>query len=334
MMREEENSVIDGSLFANALRIERTAAGVKPLRFTERQMQLYAKQDNYRIRSGCPAGVCLDFMSDTESVELAYLVEGSVRNWLYFDIWLDGVMKGSIGSPTVGEDLGRLTYTLDAAEKTGQKRRWTIYFPHSVVLTVLSLTLSDGASAEPAVPYKRNLLCLGDSITQGMDAQKPSSTYPVQLSRALGMNVLNQGVGGYIFDAGSLDEELPYRPDLITVAYGTNDWGRYGAMEEFRQQCAAFFAKAARLYEGIPIFVVTPLWRADQDQPRSIGTIEALADTIREICADYPDIRVIDGQRLIPQMPAMFGDAYLHPNDEGFMHMTLNLFRHIAGSGV
>ena len=43
---------------------------------------------------------------------------------------------------------------------------------------------------------------------------------PVQLARFFEMDLLNQGVGGYIFNARSLDEEISYQPDVVTVAYG------------------------------------------------------------------------------------------------------------------
>lgn len=324
----------NGELFRNALRIEATGEGAVAHRFTERQMELYAQQKNYQIRSGCPAGICLDFVSDTVSVELDYLTGEAARKWLVFDLFVDGVLIASPAAPSLEEDTGKLYFKYPHANDAGRKRRWTIYLPQIVNLTLRSMTLSEGAGVEAAKPYERNLLCIGDSITQGMDARKPSSTYPVLLSRALEMNLLNHGVGGYVFDADSLDEQLPYKPDLITVAYGTNDWGRYDTMEAFREQCSLFFAKAERLYSGIPMYVLTPFWRADQTEPRKLGALEALSDTIRDVCAAYPNITVVDGQQLIPHLPSLFGDAYLHPNDEGFLHIALNLYKCIIADRI
>ncbi|ULL19181.1 SGNH/GDSL hydrolase family protein [Paenibacillus sp. H1-7] len=324
----------NGELFRNAIRWEQTGEGVVVHRFTERQMELYARQKNYQIRSGCPAGICLDFVSDTASVELGYTVGEAARKWIVFDVFIDGVLIASQGAPSLEEDEGKLTLEYGHQNDAVKHRRWTVYLPQIANLTLRSLTLSEGAVVEAAKPYDRNLLCIGDSITQGMDARKPSSTYPVLLSRALEMNLLNHGVGGYVFDADSLDEELPYKPDLITVAYGTNDWGRYQTMEAFREQCARFFAKANKLYSDIPMYVLTPFWRADQIQSRPLGSLEALSDTIRNVCAAYPNTRLVDGQRLIPNMTSLFGDAYLHPNDEGFLHIAMNLYKRIMTDRV
>ncbi|MBE1444022.1 SGNH/GDSL hydrolase family protein [Paenibacillus sp. OAS669] len=330
-MRIEE--IAAKGLFANAIRWIHTEEGLMPVRFTERQMELYSREERFHIRSHCPAGICLDFVSDTTSIEINYSLGSAVRKWANYDIYIDGVMAASLGADTLEQDLGRIAYELHAGMQNGQPRRWTIYLPQNTMVAIQSLKLSEGAAVEAAEPYKRNLLCLGDSITQGMDARKPSSTYAVLLSRALEMNLLNHGVGGYVFDADSLDESLPYKPDLVTVAYGTNDWGRFETLDVFRRQCFGFIDKAAKLYAGVPIYVLTPYWRADQDKEVPMGTMQELSDTIREVCQPYSNITVVDGQKLIPHLPTLFGDAYLHPNDEGFLHIAMNLFKQIAANG-
>ncbi|WP_028552264.1 SGNH/GDSL hydrolase family protein [Paenibacillus sp. UNC451MF] len=327
-----EDMVAKG-LFANSLRTVQTAEGWMPVRFTERQMELYSKEERFHNRSHCPAGICLDFVSDTQSVELNYSLGSVVRKWAYFDIWLDGAMVASLGPDTLEEDQGKVTFELGEGLPLGPHRRWTIYLPQNAMLTIHSLELSEGASIEAAKPHPRNLLCLGDSITQGMDAKKPSSTYAVLLSRTLEMNLLNHGVGGYVFDANSLDESLPYKPDLVTVAYGTNDWGRFETLDIFRHHCSEFMAKAAKLYAGVPMYVLTPYWRADQQKVVKMGTLQQLSDVLREIGEAYPNITVVDGQKLIPHLPELFGDGFLHPNDEGFLHIAMNLFKQIAANG-
>ena len=38
------------------------------------------------------------------------------------------------------------------------------------------------------------------------------------------MNILNQAIAGDMFNAMNIDEELPFQPEAVFVAYGTNDW--------------------------------------------------------------------------------------------------------------
>ena len=90
---------------------------------------------------------------------------------------------------------------------------------------------------------KVDLVFIGDSITQGMDARGPASAYAVQLARVLDVELLNQGVGGHIFDLDALDDELPYHPDIITIAYGTNDWSRDTTREEISSRVERYLTR-------------------------------------------------------------------------------------------
>jgi hypothetical protein len=303
--------------------------GWQPLRFTDRQMEVYGEQGNYAIRSHCPAGICLDFMTDSSFIELDFSVGDTARPWLHFDLYVDGALAATLGSEDMEHEPGEVRFELESKERV--MRRLTLYLPQTVVLTIRDVRIEEEASVEHAPkPQRGRLLALGDSITQGMDAHRPSSTYPVQLARALDMELLNQGVGGAIFDKRNLDPALAYRPDLITVAYGTNDWSRFLTLASFREACSDYIRVLSALYPDTPTYVITPIWRADQEEPRPMGTLQELSEAIREICAPYSQIQLIHGQPLVPHMPQMFGDGFLHPTDEGFLYMTLNLLRHIG----
>lgn len=310
-------------LFHNHLDVLETEEGLLPVRFTPHQMEIYEVELPWKIRSRCPAGICLDFVTDSAFLELAYQPVNACRVWCYFDIFVDGLFVDSIGTASWKENPGSWKYEIKG--KPGCKRI-TIYLPHTVELYLKSLTLSPGAAIEPAQRYSKNLLCLGDSITQGMDSRKPSGTYPVLLSRLLGMNVLNHGVGGYIFAEESLDASIPYRPDAITVAYGTNDWGKSATAEEFQSKCSAFLNKLAALYPETPIFVLTPLWRADENRDDYFASFHVLRGIIRQEAEKHSNMTVLDGNQLIPHLPQLYGDEKLHPNDEGFLHIASNVY--------
>ena len=50
------------------------------------------------------------------------------------------------------------------------------------------------------------------------------------------------------------------------------------------------------------------------------------------VMADIPGVTVIHGYDFIPHDPAMFGDVYLHPNDDGFAHFAQNACAQIMKS--
>lgn len=298
--------------------------GVVPLRFTEKQFAEYDRNPVFAIRSRCPAGVCLDIMTDAALLTLEVEILQWVRPYGYFDLYVDDRFVRSVGDHDADGRIRRYTFELldSSIDSSSRMQRVTIYLPHNVELAIRDLLLSGGASLE-AVPFRnsRNLLCLGDSITQGMDAVRPSHTYPVLLSRHLDMHLLNQGVGGYYYDDRSLDEELPYEPDLITIAYGTNDWGKHARVETFEASVATYLRKVAATHPDARIAVITPLWRRDADQAKPMGTFEQLTAAIASACRGIQSIRCLPGSELFAHDPALYADG-VHPTDAGFQAMA------------
>lgn len=317
----------DVHIFKNCLEVKRSEDGLFPLRFTQKQLAEYSKKSQYEIRSLCPAGICIDIITDTSFIEFDYTILDRARDWYYFDIYCDGVLVSSIGTDSVQQKKDHFYYELP---KFHHLVRLTIYLPQLVQIKLLNLKVMPGAIVEPAPLHLRNLLCLGDSITQGMEAVHPSMTYPVLLSRFLNMNLLNQAVGGYIFDSASLEGGIPFYPDLITVAYGTNDWCHGESLVEIQRKCSEYFTILKSLFPAIPIVVITPIWRSDWNEPKKTGTFPEIIATIRKICADFSEITVVDGLTLVPHLSEYFGDQYLHPNDTGFLYMALNLAKQIV----
>ncbi len=303
--------------------------GVRYKRFTPGQYEEYGKQAFLLLRSNCPAGVCLDLCTDSDYIAVSYQVREKARNWLYFDCYVDGVLCCSAGQVPVGGGAGEMR--CDLPNEKGASRRVTVYLPHLVELVLTGVGLSDNASVRATSPFEKNLLCLGDSITQGMSALRPSSAYPVQLARYFGMNLLNQGVGGYFFEQNSLDKGIAYQPDIVTVAYGTNDWTVCKTPGEYREKVRGYFKTLTDVFPEAQIFVITPVWRSDCADMRPIGGFPVVSDILREELRMYPQIGVIDGQTVMPHIPTLFNDG-LHPNDEGFMHYALKLIQCISGN--
>ncbi|MDF2722824.1 MAG: GCN5-related N-acetyltransferase, partial [Paenibacillus sp.] len=220
------------SLFTGCLSVVETEEGVTPVRFTERQLSVYAHNERLSVRSRCLAGCRLEMRTDSETIRLDYVRKGFARTAAYFDIWVDGRWAADIGEDKPEQPEGTFSYEIGGNK--GAVKQICIDLPHNAEIVFRSFQLSPGARCEPVGQAHGGLLCLGDSITQGMDAKHPSSTYAALLARALDLPLLNQGVGGYIFNADSLDENMPFQPQIVTVAFGTNDWGRYEAMAPFR----------------------------------------------------------------------------------------------------
>ncbi|TMV45261.1 SGNH/GDSL hydrolase family protein [Paenibacillus mesophilus] len=317
------------SLFTGCLSVTETTEGVAPVRFTERQLSVYARNEAQSLRSRCLAGCRLEMRTDSEYIRFDYVRKGGARKYIYFDIWVDGRWVANIGEDDPERPEGSFSYEISGNK--GAVKQICIDLPHNAEIVFRSFQLSPGALCEPVGQAPGGLLCLGDSITQGMDAKHPSSTYPALLARAFDLPLINQGVGGYIFNADSLDENVPFEPQIVTVAYGTNDWVRHETMAQFRDKCAAYIEAVSRQYAYARIFVITPIWRRIRNESKPLGTFDELVRTIKEICAEYPSIHVIDGESLVAHYGRLFADG-THPTDEGFVHMALNLYKQMRNT--
>jgi hypothetical protein len=315
---------MEKSFFKNCLDVHSTPDGLLPLRFTERQLNVFDADPNFRVRSLSCAGVTLDVLTDAEGFELDYKIHGRARDFHFVDVCLEGTLIACHGSASPVESF---SFRQDLPASQGKLRRLTLYLPYASHVTVRRFELLKSSIAQPAPAAKKRLLCLGDSITQGMDAKHPSSTYAVLFSRALGMEFINQGLGGDCFRAESLDPEFPFTPDLITVAFGSNDWSKTALLGEITDNCGEYLRKLSGIFPKTPIVVITPIWRADRHEKRPSGTLQDVIHVIEGVCAALPRIKTIRGLDLCPHLTEYMGDGRLHPSDEGFLHMTLNLVR-------
>ncbi len=294
--------------------------GVHFSRFTRRERELLT----YGVeKSFATAGVRLEFETDSKSLALSVSAEKAnpKRSFYSFDVYADGKPVGYITN-CEGEPNFPYTdeYTFEDREETftlpmGEKRV-CVYFPWSAVGAVKAVELDDGAFVKPAAK-KRKIIAYGDSITQGYDSLRPSHSYAARLADILGAELVNKGIGGSVFMPPLAGEKNAYTPDLITVAYGTNDWNICDNAV-FRANCDAFYGGLARNYPETPVAAISPIWRADCGEERKLGAFPVVTEIIEETAAKYGSIFFIDGSDFLPKDKALYRDGYLHPNDKGF----------------
>lgn len=314
------------TLFRGNISVKETDGWLQPLRFTEKQLESYKKTEALRIRAASPAGVRFCFHTAAKHISMRYRIEGRARNWAAFDLLGDGQLKDSV---VVWDDEGKIEFALsgDSAVK------YEIYLPHLVEVLVKDIE-ADSA----LLPYKTEetfWLCLGDSITQGMDAVHPAMTYPARVSNWLSLDVLNAGVGGGVFCAENL-AHVGREPDVITVALGCNDWGHAAGRKELIENTRAYINKLITLYTCKNIYGILPIWRSDADTVRSGMTFDTMRSLIRSEYEKVPYITIIDGMKMVPPQKCFYGDAgelKAHPNAEGFLHYAYNLSKVIKVKG-
>jgi len=308
-------------LFRNCLRAEEEDGWFRPIRFTEQQRKVYASSEARVIRSGAPSSVILSFKSAAQKISFQYRITGKARDWAVVDVVCDGVLRESI---SLVSDSGFLEIEL-----TGNVEVEThIYLPHLVCFEIRDI-FSD-APLIPTEKKHKSWLALGDSITQGMVAKRPSGSYPSLISEQFDLALINMGVGGITFESTELDY-IGFEPDIITIALGCNDWGI--ERNQLKLNVSSYIERLISLYKCRNIHLILPIWRSDAEERHAEMTFAQHREVIREAASRYPFINIIDGYDLVPHTEAYFGDPSdlkVHPNDEGFLRYALRLLKHMV----
>ena len=308
-----------------ALLVEDAGDGlVQPYRFSEKQLR-YLDSVGRGRRARATSGICLALVTTGDEVSFDCHVTGTLdpAHPLYAEVMehlgslgraedglidgIDAVVEGG-QAHTVAVHDGRITVRFDNPEHLPLEVR--IYLP-----LIMSVAVGRLASNGTAAPHRGYLLALGDSITQGFVVGCPSLSYPALLSAELGLGLVNQAVCGYVFDKKTLAGIKTLHKDppaAITVAYGTNDWGRKGSGKEIRHDASAYLDRLCKLFPNTPIYVLTPLWRADEgDEATRAGipsrkSLSWVRRAIERACRDHANVTVVDGTNILPRSPLMF----------------------------
>ena len=313
------------SVTTGAVRISQENDGIHFYRFTKEQEDMYLprNQSFYDATFSTP-GIRLRFQTNSSFVELKFSVDyAGPRSYFGVDISVDGVIfdaANNYSSVAEKDNYVDLKYSWGTFSKRWdigtQEKEIQIYLPWSVNFVLQELVLEDGATLTPVRPEKK-ALCFGDSITHGADALRPSSRYISRFCDYLGAEEHCKAICGEFFWPQLANTKESFKPDYITVAYGTNDWSKRSSAE-LEQNCFGFFRNLAENYPDSKLIVITPLWRADEEEKDREIPLSRVHEMIREAVKDHPNATVICGNGLVPHDPAYFGDFRLHPNDAGF----------------
>lgn len=308
-------------------------------RFSEKQREHYKNiWKDFYDRTFCTSGIKLSFKTDSKTLGLDISVPQAIsRSYFAFDIVKDGRLIGTIdnysecdmsGIYCYGEfEIGDFSKEFNLGDGT---KNVCIYFPWSARGVIRELSLDDGSFVEPVIPSKK-IIMYGDSITQGYDALNPSMSYAERFCSMMDAEIFNKGIGGARFFPEVATEGDGFEPDLITVAYGVNDWSNELDYDTFFNNCKAFFTNLTETYNNIPIYAITPIWRRGyEDEKKAFGDFTLMSSCIQKATEECSAVKVLDGFNFIPHDEHFYADTFLHPNNEGFYHYAQNLFNAVS----
>ena len=299
--------------------------GFSTNRYTEEQ-RAYLKEyrNDFYIKSFASSSSFVDFKTDSKTLKFEYTLSYYCsREYAYFDVYENDTMILHHGSDSKDDFSGEVSVSLSEGEK-----RVRVYFPNIQRTSIKNFTLDDGASVIPT-EKKYRALVLGDSITHGYDARYPSLSYANVMIEELSLNAINQAIGGEVFNAPTLSDKDIWSPDIITVAFGINDWSKH-EYERAISDATAYFEKLRAIYKDTPIVYISPLWTSRN--PARQPMLPKYIKSFEQIAASH-GAYLIRGFDVVPHDNGMFTDG-LHPSDLGFSQYAKGVVNGIKKLGI
>ncbi len=289
-------------IYFGALRFEEVDGYLAAFQYTAAQQDYFARVNPFWYdRSLATTAKTLEFTTDADEISFEFKI-----------VWagsLDSVELEVGGKIIKWYELdklpreGKIVFALPAGEKYVR-----VYLPADATMHIRSFTYDSPAGR--LVPGKKGakVLWMGDSITQGYGPYRSAFTYVSVANRILGYDIINQGIGGYVYDKNVI-VDMGYRPEKIIVAMGTNQH-----RDPTDTAVREYYAALRQVYGDTPVVCVTPLWRGDT--PDNCAALLRYSGFIKDVCAQYGNITVVDGFELVPHEERYFLDR-LHPNVDG-----------------
>ncbi len=305
-------------IYFGAYEFEETNQGyLQAFQYSKKQIKYFeGAMEMWYDRCTATTAKTLEFSTTATRLSFEYKIiwKGSEDS---FEITVDGLVSGIKYIKDL-PDSGTIEWELPRGKKDV-----VIYLAADATVLIRNFTID--ADVIPAVKGEK-VLWLGDSITQGYGPLRSSCTYVSVANRILNYDIINQGIGGYIYDKNSLMKMEGYDPDKIIVALGTNQYGDkdMSKVEEYYETLIGIYGN------DIPILCITPLWRGDSED--GLPTLMSFCKKVKDIAGQYKNVQIVDGMKMVPHFSEYFLDN-LHPNCLGCEIYGRNLVDVIRSSG-
>lgn len=304
-------------LMHGAVSIKRQDGYCIARRCTDEQVENLSWNKFFQDRSRCGASITLELTTNAERIAFAYkfFLRTGVKST--FEVYTNGFLTHMVKDCEL-PDVGTLEFALDKGDKHIE-----IYIPNYSEIGVKDFDVGEGVYA-PVHEKKLKVLFLGDSITQGGGPERSGQTYVNVVKRALNCEIVNQGIGGYYCDKNSVCA-LPFVPDKVIVAYGTNH--SCFSETEHKKAIGEYFKSLVNGYKEIPILLILPPydgWGDFQEQKRFYKRIK---EDFLQTASLYPRIKIVNAYDMIPHFSDYYMDDFRHPSALGMEVYGNNLLK-------
>ena len=290
---------------------------LQAFQYTDEQMAYFkVASDFWYERCYASTSKTIEFITEATRLSFDYKIiwMGSPDS---FEVTVDGIVTKIYYVKDI-EKEGRLEFELPEGSKNV-----IVYLPADATALIKNFEID---AEIDRVCKNAKVLWLGDSITQGYGPLRSSCTYVSVANRILNYDIVNQGIGGYVYDKNSLMKMEGYMPEKLIVSLGTNQFGceTMKDIEEYYERLFEIYGK------DIPVLCIIPIWRGDVENGEP--TLIKFCENLKKIVARYSNIQMVEGFKLVPHLPEYFLDN-LHPNQLGAEVYGRNLVQEIQRLG-
>ena len=319
---------------------------VRPVRFTTAQLRALGSvrawhPGLYKRMAECAAGVCLEFETDAPHVSVEVALGAVPRGTVST---LRDVERHMGASPDPGvvsvevDDLppvpvrpnDRHLVEIDLTEPgddpsdpvalpgMGRLRHVRVWLPCLTSCAVRDVFF-DGGCLGP-VSERRALLVLGDSIAQGFVADQPAGTWAALLARKAGLDLVNQGIGGQVFQPGTLWGMEALDPAAIVVEFGENYRYEPCAASAIGRDVRAYLSEIALAWPETPTWVLGVPPHTEDVYPTHPRSCFAEVDgLIADAVGRHPSMTLVDASTLldVDRLGELLADGSDHPSPRG-----------------
>ncbi len=217
-----------------------------------------------------------------------------------------------------------------------------LWFPPSATIAALSLQIDDGAHWEPWPDTRWRVLFHGSSITQAVDANGGTLTWPGIASTKANVRHLNLGWAGSCLMSGFAARILRDEPaNAIVLELGANVWENGLLKERTFLDCAhAMLSVIREKHVDTPIAIVSPIAfrRGDNesnDGGLTLGRMRELLETAVATRNAAGDANVHTLSGVLLSGPDDLDDLPdgVHPNARGNCVMGERFFEYMLAPG-
>jgi len=306
------------------------AGGCAPRRFPQDIIdQAVTAHPGPASRMECASGCSLIMRTDASVLVCDIEVIDTPREFGEFIARSAGKVIGSWRDMAFNPGRYRIEIALRGG---GAMRDVEILLPQNLTFVFTAIALDGRIGEAVSPPPSAAWLAVGDSITQGMNAVSPASTYVQRVCDALSIGAWNLGIGGATMDPAPFSWAFDHRPwQTITVALGSNDCILRVPLDVFRAKtremtdCISARAPRAR------VILITPPPVTKSDPPFSNlpAYRRAVAAAVAQSGRPYS---VVDGLSLIDPARGHLTPDGVHLSEEGFASYAKRLVEAMQAS--